>query len=275
MHTYNSMQITRIYRWAVDKLPFKDNLRFLKRWYLQVRFYSRWILFRNKIIHSINHFEKKIYSENGEDGILEIIFYKIKTTNKICIEFGVGDGKECNTRHLIEDNGWQGLLMDARDNTPLIKKEFITAENINSIFKKYKVPKEFDLLSIDIDGNDYWVWKALKDYDPRVVVIEYNSSIPPAESKVIIYDPSFTWDRTNYFGASLLALANLGKIKGYTLIGCDVRGVNAFFVKNELIKDNFQVRNIDELYRAPRYGTLTNGIYGGHPVSQKKMVTIK
>jgi len=260
---------------AVNKLPFKNNFRFLKHLCLQVRFYFHWILFRNKVVSSINNFEKKIYSENGEDGILEIIFYKIKTTNKMCVEFGVGDGKECNTRHIIEDYGWQYLQMDSRENPPPIKREFITTENINSIFEKYKVPKQFDLLSIDIDGNDYWVWKALKNYDPRVVVIEYNSSIPPTESKVIVYNSSFTWDRTNYFGASLLAVTNLARMKGYTLIGCDNRGVNAFFVKNELIKDNFEVKSIEQLYRAPRYGILTNGIFEGHPVSQKKMTTIE
>lgn len=127
--------------------------------------------------------------------------------------------------------------MDANGDGEKIKKEFITAENINQLLQKYRVPREFDLLSIDIDSNDYWVWKAIDNYSPRVVVIEYNSCIPPNESKTIKYDPNARWDGTDYFGASLLALAKLGKSKGYSLVYCESSGVNAFFVRNDLIKN--------------------------------------
>ena len=100
-----------------------------------------------------------------------------------------------------------------------IKKEKVDASNINFLLAKYSVPREFDLLSIDIDSNDYYVWKALEGYSPRIVVIEYNASFPPTESKTIKYDPNFVWDGTNYYGASLLALKKLGQSKGYILIG--------------------------------------------------------
>jgi len=150
-----------------------------------------------------------------------------------------------------------------------IKIEKVTAENIQHLFQKYKVPKNFDLLSIDIDYNDYWVWNAIVDYFPRVVVIEYNSSIPPTESRVVPYDPNAKWDGTNYFGASLLALTNLGLSKGYDLVGCDSRGVNAFFVKSDLIK-GIKVNDIDKLYRPPQYGQIVNGMHIGHPMSNKK-----
>lgn len=142
-----------------------------------LKFAVIWPFIKNKKINNINLFEQKIYSQNGEDGIIKIIFHKIGTINKFCVEFGVGDGRECNTRFLIEKEGWNYLHMDGNNYNnayTLIKKEFITTENINSLFRKYNIPKEFDLLSIDIDYNTYWVWKALKGYNPRVVVIEYN-----------------------------------------------------------------------------------------------------
>jgi len=234
-----------------------------------------WPFAKDKKIKNINIFEQKIYSQNGEDGILKIIFNKIGVTNKFCVEFGVEDGTVCNTRYFIEKQGWDFLHMDQRKNLPpSIKKESVTAENINSLFKKYKVPEKFDLLSIDIDSNDYWVWKAISRYSPRVVVIEYNASIPPTESKAIKYNPKVRWDGTNYFGASLLALANLGKTKGYTLIGCDSRGINAFFIKNDLIKNNFVIKSVKEIYRPPRYGEKVNGKHVGHPPSNKSMIPV-
>ena len=262
----------------------------------------------------INSHEKKIYSQNGEDGILEFIFSKIGITNKFSVEFGVGNGFECNTVYFLENKGWTGLMMDygadqnikwtgvakkAWSNKNLsisenvkrdlkfikkiinrskrssrfkrdIKNERVTAENIQKLFQKYNVPKNFDLLSIDIDYNDYWVWKSIIDYFPRVVVIEFNSSIPPNESRVVPYDANAVWDGTNYFGASLLALRNLGLKKGYTLVGCDNNGVNAFFIKSDLIK-NFKINTIEKLYRPPQYGKIVNGVHIGHPPSNKKI----
>ncbi|MFH1762436.1 MAG: hypothetical protein ABIA63_15160 [bacterium] len=202
-------------------------------------------------IENINLFEQRIYSQNGEDGIIKIIFYKIGTTNKFCVEFGVGDGTECNTRYLIENCGWNFLHMDCGDNLPkTIKKEFVSAENINSLFKKYNVPKEFDLLSIDIDNNDYWIWKSLSEYSPRVVIIEYNSLFPATEAKVIKYEP-ITKPNSPYIGASLLALEKMGKSKGYTLLARDNSGVNAFFIRNDLIKDHFAIKRIEDIHSGP------------------------
>jgi len=265
----------------------------------------------------INLHEKKIYSQNGEDGILEFIFNKIGTTNKFSVEFGVGNGFECNTVYLLEKRGWKGLMMDygadqniqwkdvmskAWSNKNLglvenvkkdikfikkiltrkkrsvnfqldIKNEKVTAENIQNLFQKYNVPKDFDLLSIDIDFNDYWVWKSIIDYSPRVVVIEFNSCIPPHESKVVPYDPNSQWDGTNYFGASLLALKNLGLEKKYTLVGCDNNGINAFFCKSDLVTE-LKIKGIQDLYRPPQYGEIINGIHIGHPPNNKEMIEI-
>lgn len=222
------------------------------------------LFMRNRKIENINSFEQRYYSQGGEDGIINIIFNKIKTTNKFCVEFGI-HSTEGNTIYL-KKRGWNCLWMDGNGDGKNIKKEFITAENVNDLFKKYNVPKEFDLLSIDIDSNDYWVWKAIKGYSPRVVVVEYNSSILPTKSKTIKYDPNQVWDGTNYFGASLLALVKLGKLKGYTLIGCNNWGVNAFFIRNDLVKNNFEIKNIKEIYKSPKYL--------GHPQSSKSMMPI-
>jgi hypothetical protein len=266
---------------------------------------------------NINLHENKIYSQNGEDGIIEFIFSKIGITNKFSVEFGVGNGFECNTILLLERMGWNGLMMDygadqkikwtsvlnkawsnrklgLKDNLkkdvtflkkivkqkerttqfqPDIKNERITAENIQDLFQKYHVPKKFDLLSIDIDYNDYWVWKSIVDYFPRVVIIEYNSSIPPSESRVVPYDSDAEWDGTNYFGASLLALQNLGMRKGYTLVGCDHNGVNAFFCQSNLLTE-FKIKDIVDLYMPPKYGDLINDIHIGHPKSDREMIEI-
>lgn len=222
--------------------------------YQKVKFAFFWTFSKDKQVSNINNFELKVYSQNGEDGIIKIIFHKIGSTNRFFVELGAGNGKECNTRMLLED-GWFGLQLDCKKTkNPVVKKEFVTAENVEHIFKKYRVPKNFDLLSIDIDGNDYWIWKALQNYYPRVVVIEYNSSIPSNQSRVISYNPRFKWDGTNCFGASLLALTKLAKLKGYSLVGCDETGTNSFFIKSNLFKKSFRSNSIKKLYRPPRYG---------------------
>lgn len=265
---------------------------------------------------NLNIHEKKIYSQNGEDGIIEYVFSKIGTSNKFSVEFGVGNGFECNTVYLLEKLGWKGLMMDygsdsnynwkkiikkawsyknlgIRKNiekyrnfskklkiqnerlenfTFNIKNERVTAENIENLFEKYNVPKNFDLLSIDVDFNDYWIWKSITNYFPRVVVIEYNSSISPEKSLVVPYDSNAKWDGTNFFGASLLALKKLGQEKGYTLLGCDDNGVNAFFCKDEFVSDFNS--DINRLYKSPKYGEIINGKHIGHPPSQKIMISI-
>jgi len=199
--------------------------------------------------------EKKIYSQNGEDGVIEAIFAAIGVTNKYVVEFGCGDGLECNSANLM-NQGWSGLHMDGfcQSQNPLIKiqKEFINADNIQFLFLKYQVPEHFDLLSIDIDGNDFWVWKQILQR-PRVVISEYNANLPPHLSRTIFYDPNFMWKGTDYFGASLLALKKLGELKGYTLVYCENTGANAFFIANEALPGDFVPRPIEEIYRPPNY----------------------
>ena len=140
----------------------------------------------------------------------------------------------------------------APPNHPRVRRECVTAENVNALFDKYGVPDDFDLLGIDIDGNDYWVWQAIHPrFRPAVVVMEYNASIPPSESRVMPYDPSFRWDRTDYFGASLLALARLARRKGYALVYCERCGVNAFFLREDV--NPYVDRTVAAVYRQPDY----------------------
>ncbi len=218
--------------------------------------------------------EFKVYSQNGEDGVIQKIFQSIGTTSKYYVEFGGQDGVQCNTRYLREA-GWQGLLMDGSYNIPKINlyQEFITAANINALFAKYHVPEEFDLLSIDIDFNDFYVWKAIEGYHPRVVVIEYNGAHLVDEDKVVIYDAYGKWDRTNYFGASLLALYNLGRFKGYSLVYANANGVNLFFIRDDILSafetssGKFKhTNNVKAIYQPAQYGRGPNG---GHPQDPK------
>jgi hypothetical protein len=227
-------------------------------------------------IRDVSFFQRRIpfierheYSQNGEDGIIEAIFAMIGTTNRYFVEFGVEDGLESNTRYLWKHCGWTGLLMDGchEDLTRNLHQEFITAENIEDLFRKYNVPEHFDLLSIDIDGNDYWVWKAITHYRPRVVIVEYNAHIPPEESKAIPYNPNFRWDKTDYYGASLGALRSLGEAKGYLLVGTDRCGVNAFFVDAILSQHRFQPCEWPGTFHPPAF----KGRKGCcHPADQKK-----
>ncbi len=177
--------------------------------------------------------DRKTFSQNGEDGILEKILETIGTTNKYFVEIGVGNGDECNTR-LLRKNGWAGLMLDRDHFNPNvgIYRESVDAENVNSLFIKYRVPTEFDVLSIDIDGNDYWIWKALR-YEARVVIIEWNCSISPFRALAIPYSPNFAWDSTAYYGASILALKKLGERKGMMLVAADRRATNLFFVRQD------------------------------------------
>jgi hypothetical protein len=199
--------------------------------------------------------ERKVCSQNGEDGVIEAIFRTIGVSNRFFVEFGCEDGSECNTTHLVAQ-GWQGVWMDDyhTSNNPLmtIHNEVITAENIDALFRKYQVPQSFDLLSIDIDGNDFWVWRQIV-HRPRVVVIEYNPHFPPPACCTIRYDPEFQFKGTRYFGASLVALEKLGRLKGYTLVHCERAGANAFFLADEVVPPGFVKRSIEKIYRRPNY----------------------
>lgn len=202
----------------------------------------------------LNKHEFQVYSQSGEDGIIQEIFRRIGTTNKTFVEFGAGNGLENNSAYLLLNN-WKGYWMECDDthaeniesglkeliaNKSLVfKRTLINAENIEPLFNELGVPKEFDLMSVDIDGNDYWVWKSISHYKPRVVAIEYNAFLGPQIEWTIAYKSDFAKDKDRYWGASLKLLEQLGKQKGYCLVGCSYSGVNAFFVREDLVKSDF------------------------------------
>ncbi|MDA8245006.1 MAG: hypothetical protein M0025_12915 [Elusimicrobia bacterium] len=202
----------------------------------------------------LNRYEFQVNSQGGEDGIIQEIFRRIGTTNKVFVEFGAGNGLENNTAYLLL-NKWKGYWMECSEEhsraietnlKPLIdtkelafKRTLINAENIEGLFAELEVPKEFDFMCVDIDGNDYWVWKAIQNYKPRAVSIEYNAFMGPQAEWTIKYDPDFAKDNDRYWGVSLKLLERLGREKGYALVGCSYTGVNAFFVREDLAKDKF------------------------------------
>lgn len=164
--------------------------------------------------------------------------------------------------------GWRGLWLDgSADHVADVQENYaeiidagrleireamVTAENIDSLIKPAS-GAEVDLLSIDIDYNDYWVWRALT-LRPRVIVIEYNATIRPPVAVTTPYDPTRSWDKTSFYGASLSALEKLGREKGYSLVGCCYSGVNAFFVRDDLIGDKFCAPfTAENHYEPPRY----------------------
>ena len=212
----------------------------------------------NKIF--LNNFEKKIYSQFQEDGITEKIFEVIGTTNKFYLDFG-GTENTNNSEVLHKEHGFNGVLWNG-DDLPCeytkIHKEFITRENIIELCKKYNVPKEFDFLSIDIDGNDWYIWKKMceeKEYQPRVVVIEYNATFPPPEDKIMEYKSDYSWDLSIYQSASIQAMYNLGRKLGYSLVCAESFGYNLFFVRDDVVGDSFHgVNNVEMLYRTPKLG---------------------
>ena len=225
------------------------------------------VLFQSKLRQEIESIKKKefkkdkknlirygfkVYSQSDEDGIINEIFKRIGTTNKRFLEFGV-NSTDNNTTFLLL-NGWTGGWLEASNSQVIrIKKKYevllkknklriykkkITAENINKIIKSINFKGVIDLLSIDIDGNEVYLLNKLSQIKPRVIIVEYNAKFPPPIRKCIKYDPKFIWKYDDYLGASLQLLVDNLK-KKYALVGCNISGINAFFIKKELLKNKF------------------------------------
>ena len=170
------------------------------------------------------------YSQNKEGILLKELFDKIGTESRYAVEFGAGDGVSLSNIKGLVELGWEGLQMEGIvEPTSNVKEEFITKDNINDLFKKYNVPHNVDLVSIDIDGNDYWVWKEL-NYAPNVVIIEYNSNFALGENYALIYNEKHVFD--GFYSASISAYIELAKAKGYFLYR-EVNFCNLVFVKDK------------------------------------------
>lgn len=197
--------------------------------------------------------EFKVSSQWGEDGIIEHLVRNVAIEREIFVEFGVQDYREANTRFLLTNRNWAGLVMDgSAQNIASIRQDsiywrfnlkaecaFLTRENINESIAGQGVTGDIGLLSVDIDGNDYWVWEAIDCISPRIVVAEYNALLGATAAVSVPYDPAFQRDRAHYsnlyWGCSLAALAYLGKAKGYALVGCNSAGNNAFLVRRDVL----------------------------------------
>jgi hypothetical protein len=223
-------------------------------------------------------FEQQVFSQNGEDGAVAEIFRRIGVTDRRFVEVGVGDGLENMTTFWLAQ-GWQGSWLEGDEKSiaairehfwqPIqsgalvVKQAFINAENINSLFTELKVPPEFDLFSLDIDRNTWFIWQALKAYRPRVVIMEYNASWPADVDWKVDYRPELVHNCTAYMGASLKAYEKLGAELGYALVGCDLAGVNAYFVRRDMCGDHFAAPfTAENHYEPPRYFLMRRD---GHP----------
>lgn len=198
--------------------------------------------------------EFKVFSQNGEDGIIQYLLRRLEIQNKIFVEFGVHDYTESNTRFLLQNNNWAGLIIDANEKAVrrvkedpiywqrklIIDKVFINKDNINEVIMRNGVIGDIGLLSIDVDGNDYWIWEAINCISPRIVICEYNSMFGAMKKVTIPYDQEFFSTKEHYsglyWGASIGAFDYLAKIKGYSMIGSNTFGNNVFFVRNDVVQ---------------------------------------
>ncbi|HEX2140207.1 MAG TPA: hypothetical protein VHG33_10890 [Woeseiaceae bacterium] len=215
----------------------------------------------------LQQYEYSLLSQNGEDGILRFLFSEIGFDSRHFVEFGFG-AHQCNSLRLILHENFKGLLMDgSSENCEFFRIAaeqrgvtgvkaactFLTRENLEQTIGEHGVPREVDLLSLDVDGNDYWFWEALERLSPRVVCIEYNAGIGPDLSWTVPYDPEFERFAKHpsgfFHGASLKALEKLGQRKGYRLIGCDSTGTNAFFLRDDVQAPRIPTLTAEEAYR--------------------------
>jgi hypothetical protein len=214
--------------------------------------------------------EFRVFSQWGEDGILQFLIRNVPIERKIFVEFGVENYVESNTRFLLTNNQWSGLVMDgSEENIAYIRRDpiywasnlkahhaFITRDNINDLLRTNGISGDIGLLSVDIDGNDYWVWEAIDVVSPRIVACEYSSQFGPTAEITTPYDPAFVRSTAHYskifYGASISALTALAARKGYSLVASNSVGNNIFFVRNDLL-GNLKVLTPQEAYRRAQF----------------------
>jgi hypothetical protein len=219
----------------------------------------------------IRDYEFRVFSQWGEDGIIQFLLRHIHISRKIFIEFGVQDYTESNTRFLLLNNNWAGLVIDdSVENINHIKKDviywqynlkavhaFVNKHNINKIMSENGIEGEVGILSIDIDGNDYWIWQSIKIINPAIVIIEYNFRLGKERAVAVPYDENFIRSKAHYsmiyYGASLKAIYHLAQQKGYVFVGCNSAGANAFFVRKDLKPDCVKELTVEEGYVAGQF----------------------
>lgn len=244
---------------------------------LQLKFMYRSLVESGDALPSLSEVGFKAFSQTDEDGILLYIFSIIGTVNRKSVEVCAGNGIECNTANLIINHGWHGLLVDGNETLvkqgqdfyrtnphtyvypPRFVHAWITRGTINRTIKENGFEGEIDLLSIDMDGVDYWIWEAIEAIEPRVVVVEYQDIIGPEKSLTVPYSDNFnayehptTLGMPNFCGASLPAFTKLARTKGYRLVGCNRCGINAFFIRNPFGENEIPELPIKECFKHPK-----------------------
>jgi hypothetical protein len=219
-----------------------------------------------KRIASLTDVEFRIFSQWGDDGIIQWLCGVLEFPSHTFAEFGVADYRESNTRFLMMNDNWSGFVMDGSDSNVAqivnseyfwkyqleAKAAFIDADNINDLLRSSRIGREVGILHIDLDGNDYWLWKAIDVLDATVVILEYNSLFGVDRSITVPYAKYY--DRTNahfsnlYWGASLRALYQQAKSKGYAFIGCNSAGNNAYFVRRDKLNDSVREVSVEDGY---------------------------
>ena len=241
----------------------------------------------------INDNEFKVFSQFGEDGIIQYLINTLKIKNKKFIEFGVENYTEANTRFLLENNNWSGLIIDSsKKNTDYIKKqsyywrynlsvanEFLTIENINNVFKENHFEGDIGILSIDIDGNDYWILETINQVSADIIIIEYNANFGKEKSLTVKYDKNFQRGKSGIsklvYGCSLLAVTKLCSKKGYSLVCTNSNGNNAFFVKNVLLNDKIKSTTVEKAFNINSFREYC--VEDGNPmaITKKQIIEIQ
>lgn len=222
---------------------------------------------------SLHRFYSQMYSQHGEDGYIAEIFSRIGSGNRTFLEIGVENGLQNTTRLLLEQ-GWQGIWIEGNPDHAAQAREFfadyiaegkleiissmVTSDNINSLVSQARLGPKFDLVTIDIDYNTSHVWRSLQ-VEARVYCIEYNASLPPSVATEVTYDAEAVWDGSNYYGAGLKVIENIGRQKKASIVGCDLQGVNAFLVSDEELADHFSAPfTAEHHYELPKYHLATH-----------------
>jgi len=212
-----------------------------------------------KNVTKLSDYEWKIFSQWGEDGIIDFLVSEVSIVNKTFIEFGVENFSESNCRYLLMKSDWNGFVIDSsqknieklRNSNYFWKYDlqvlvaFVNINNINELLKKSEFERDLGILSVDIDGNDYHILKKIDCFEPRIIICEFNPVFGKDRKITVPYDPKFYRTKKHpsnlYFGASINALKSLLNKQDYTLIGTGMQGGNAYFVKNSLMTDRLRI----------------------------------
>ncbi len=229
-------------------------------------------------VASLSEVEFSVFSQFGDDGIIQWLVHSLEFPNKTFIEFGVTDYRESNTRFLLMHSNWSGLVMDDSEEmvSAIIGSEYfwkyelsakaawIDADNINGLIAEEHLAKDVGVLHIDLDGNDYWIWRALDVVSPILVILEYNSVFGVDRAITVPYDRAFSRESHYsglYWGASLGALQRASARKDYAFIGCNSAGNNAYFVRRDSLNETVREIALEDGYVASafREGRDTEG----------------